>query len=79
MSDPIGLSVAQSFERERMARMIRECQSLEDLRRLAEQLLSAWMVQRAAALWAIDQIHQARADGYPNWIDSSAGKLREPQ
>jgi hypothetical protein len=57
-SDALGLSVGQQFEQERMSRAIDNCNDLVALRKIAKQLLQAWMTQRAAAAWAITQAHR---------------------
>jgi hypothetical protein len=53
MSDPIGLSIAQRFEIEKMGRVIDNTNDVAELRKLAKMLHQAWQVQRSAALWAM--------------------------
>lgn len=54
-TDPIALTMGQTFEIERFNRAIDATESVDKLRDLAKQLLSAWMNQKAATNWAIRQ------------------------
>lgn len=47
------ITTAQAFEMERMARAIDATTDTATLQSLAKQLLRAWHVQRAAAIWAM--------------------------
>jgi hypothetical protein len=51
----IALSLSQTFELEKMQRVIDSCDNASDLKALAKQLLSAWMTQKAACLWVMRQ------------------------
>jgi acetolactate synthase small subunit len=44
------LSLAQKFETERFNRIIDETQDVEQLRKIAKELLQVWQVQKAATL-----------------------------
>lgn len=55
MADPLKLSTAQSFEVERMNRMIDSCSDVAELRKVAKQLLQVWMGQKAATAWVMRQ------------------------
>ena len=55
MQESISLSMAQSFEVERMNRAIESTADLAQLQALAKQLLHAWQSQRAATQWVIRQ------------------------
>ena len=57
MQESISLSMAQSFEVERMNRAIESTADPAQLQALAKQLLHAWQSQRAATQWVIRQ-HQ---------------------
>ena len=76
--DALQLSATQSFEKERMARLIRNCESVPELQRIAEQLLSAWMMQRAAALWAIKHANGQPSRDRDAWIHDAAAKFPPP-
>lgn len=54
--EPIELSTSQEFELEQFSRAIEAETDLERLRELAKMLLSAWMDQRQAAVWVIQQM-----------------------
>lgn len=47
------LSTSQQFEQERLSRLIDQTADVGQLRTMAKMLLEAWMVQKAAALWAM--------------------------
>ncbi len=51
----IAFSLSQTFELEKMQRVIDSCDNASDLKALAKQLLSAWMTQKAACLWVMRQ------------------------
>jgi hypothetical protein len=53
----IEFTTSQKFEIERMSRAIDGTSDVEVLKSLAKQLLNAWMVQKAATIWAIEQSH----------------------
>jgi hypothetical protein len=58
MSDhmaPLQLTDAQKFEIERFSRAIDGTTDLDTLRGIARKLLDAWMSQRAATRWVMDQ------------------------
>lgn len=57
MSDPIEITTAQSFELERFSRDLDDCKNVDELRKIAKQLLQLWMGQKAAALWVMRQRH----------------------
>lgn len=51
----LALTTAQSFEIEKMDRLIEGTTDVEVLRGLAKQLHRAWHVQKAASRWLIDE------------------------
>lgn len=53
--EPLQLSTAQSFEIERTKRLIDNTDDVTQLRKIAKQLLEAWMGQKAAFAWAMRQ------------------------
>jgi len=53
--EPIELSMAQEFDIERLTRAIEAESDVGKLRQMAKMLLSAWVSQRAAAAWVIQQ------------------------
>lgn len=55
MSNPLELSISQSFEKERFTRAINETNDVETLRQIATLLLQSWFTQRAATQWVIGQ------------------------
>ena len=58
MEEPIGLSVTQQFDLERMNRAIESTIDAKRLQVLAKQLLQAWHSQRAATAWITRQREQ---------------------
>ena len=64
MSNPLELSLSQSFERERFLRVIDESSNVKELREIAKVLLNGWYTQRAASQWimkeALDAQHTQR-------------------
>ena len=54
-NDPLALTLTQSFEIERMNRVIDECTNLEEIKSLTKQLVSAWHSQKAATAWVMRQ------------------------
>lgn len=60
--DQISLSTAQEFEIERLNRIVDSVDNISDLKKLCKQLIHAWMIQRAAATWAIKQIALERGN-----------------
>lgn len=55
MSDPIQLTLTQTFELERMSRAIDATNDVKALQGIAKQLLQAWHNQKAATLWVMRQ------------------------
>lgn len=55
MTEPLALSLGQQFELERMTRAIDATAEVEDLQRIAKQLLQAWHSQKAATQWVMRQ------------------------
>jgi hypothetical protein len=56
------LSTSQQFEQERLSRLIDQTADVGQLRTMAKMLLEAWMVQKAASLWAMrESLPKARA------------------
>lgn len=53
--EPLNLTLGQQFEIERFNRVIDECNSVEELRKISKQLLSAWHTQKAATVWVMKQ------------------------
>lgn len=53
MGDPMGLTIGQRFELERMRRTIDETTDVAELQKLAKMLLQAWQSQKAATGWAM--------------------------
>ena len=47
------LSLAQQLDLERLTRAIDACDDLPQLQHIARELARAWMIQQAAARWAI--------------------------
>lgn len=52
---PMGLSVGQQFELERMRRTIDATTDVVQLQKLAKMLLEAWQSQRATTAWMMRQ------------------------
>jgi len=53
--DPIALSDSQQFQMEVMARAIDSCTNIQEIRKIAKELLMSWMMQKSATAWAIRQ------------------------
>jgi hypothetical protein len=53
MNDAIGLTLEQKLLIEKATRDIDSTQSVEELRKMAKELLSLWMHQKAACAWVI--------------------------
>ncbi len=51
----IQLTTAQQFEIERFKRVIDETQDVAALQKISKELLQAWQLQKAAAVWAFSQ------------------------
>jgi hypothetical protein len=58
--EPLALTDAQKFEIERFSRAIDATDDVAALKSIANQLLRAWMTQRAATIWAMKQDMPAR-------------------
>lgn len=55
MSNPLELSLADSFTKERFTRAINETNDVETLRKLATLMLQGWLTQKAATQWVMRQ------------------------
>lgn len=55
MSNPLELSLSQSFEKERFLRVINESSDVKELREIAKVLLNGWYTQRAASQWIMKE------------------------
>lgn len=53
--DSIKITESQQFEIERFSRVIDATQDIGALKDIAKRLLSAWMIQRSATIWAFGQ------------------------
>ena len=53
--DSMALSPAQQFEIEKMNRIIDSTADIAALRKVAKELLTAWMMQRSATVWMMRQ------------------------
>jgi hypothetical protein len=53
--DSIKITASQQFEIERFSRVIDATEDVPALRSIAKSLLSAWMIQRSATIWAFGQ------------------------
>jgi len=60
--EPLALTASQKFEIEKFSRIIDTTDDLVALKSIANQLLSAWMMQRAATIWAMRQPMPTRLD-----------------
>ena len=60
--DPIEPKLEQTFESERLARMIKECADLEDLRVIALSLLARLGQQQAASRWLAERGSEAESE-----------------
>ena len=60
--DPLAPKPAQTFESERLARMIKECSDLEDLRVIALSLLTRLGQQQAASRWLAERGSEAESE-----------------
>jgi len=66
MAAPLALALteAQQFEQERLLRAIAVTNDIEALRNMASQFVRGFMVQRAAAPWALMQSFQPPIRSY---------------
>ncbi len=55
MANPLELSTAQSFEKERFFRAIERSNDVKELREIAKTLLSGWFTQKAATQWVLKE------------------------
>jgi len=55
MSNPLELSLSDSFNRERFTRAISASEDVKELRQIATVLLNGWLTQRAATQWVMRQ------------------------
>jgi hypothetical protein len=53
--EPLALTTSQRFEIERFSRAIDATDDVAALKSIANQLLRAWMAQKAATVWAMKQ------------------------
>jgi len=60
--DPIEPKLEQSFESERLARIIKECTEIEDLRLIAQSLLTRLGQQQAAGRWLAERGSEAESE-----------------
>ena len=60
--DPIEPKLEQTFESERLARIIKECADLEDLRVIALSLLARLGQQQAASRWLAERGSEAESE-----------------
>ena len=60
--DPIEPKLEQTFESERLARIIKECADLEDLRVIALSLLARLGQQQAASRWVAERGSEAASE-----------------
>ena len=51
----LELSLAQSYEIEKMGRLIDGLSSIDELRAICKELAKAWMTQKAACTWLMRQ------------------------
>jgi hypothetical protein len=61
MANPLELSTAQSFEKERFTRAIERSEDVKELREIAKTLLSGWFTQKAATEWILRESLQKPA------------------
>jgi hypothetical protein len=61
MANPLELSIAQSFEKERFTRAIEDSRDIKELKEIAKTLLSGWFTQRAATQWILKESLQRSA------------------
>ena len=60
--DPIEPKLEQTFESERLSRMIKECADLEDLRVISLSLLARLGQQQAASRWLAERGSEAELE-----------------
>ncbi len=61
MANPLELSIAQSFEKERFSRAIEDSRDIKEVKEIAKTLLAGWFTQRAAAQWILKESLQKPA------------------
>lgn len=72
MSNPLELSLSDSFNRERFTRSINACNDVKDLQALAVLLLNSWLAQKAATQWTIRQAMAKPVTVSPESLNLSA-------
>lgn len=55
MSNPLELSLSDSFNKERFSRAIDESTDVKELRQIAKMLLGGWLTQKAATQWILKE------------------------
>jgi hypothetical protein len=55
MANPLELSIAQSFEKERFTRAIENSQDIKEVKEIAKVLLGGWFTQKAATQWVLQE------------------------
>lgn len=71
MSNPLELSLSDSFNRERFSRAIDETSDVKQLREIAKLLLGSWLSQKTATKWVLDQALSRPATVSPEAIGFS--------
>lgn len=61
MANPLELSIAQSFEKERFTRAIEDSKDIKEIKEIAKTLLNGWFTQRAATQWILRESLQRSA------------------
>lgn len=69
MTNPLELSLSQSFELERFQRAIDESKDIDELRQISKTLLQGWFTQRAATQWILKQALQNPATVSPEAVN----------
>lgn len=69
MSNPLELTLNQSFEKERFLRVIDEMNDVKQLREISKTLLHGWFTQRAATQWMLREAMSAQQPKFETTID----------
>jgi len=69
MGNPLELSLADSFSRERFTRVINECSDVKELQKIAVLLLGSWLSQKAATQWIIRETMSKPFAVFPETVD----------
>jgi hypothetical protein len=69
--EPLDLSLEQQFEVARFGRVIDETTNVDDLKKIAKQLLQAWISQKAVTAWVMKDSLTRPSMDYTNFVENN--------